>query len=64
MTPAIIGALLLDPGMLVNLRDTLPGITTTTSAREPGSPARLRTPATTRTSKIIFSSENTCGSRP
>ena len=31
MTPAITGTLLHDPGMLVNLCDALPGITTTTS---------------------------------
>ena len=31
MTPAITSALLHDPGMLVNLCDAPPGITTTTS---------------------------------
>jgi hypothetical protein len=31
MTPAITSALLHDPGTLVNLCDTLPGILTTTS---------------------------------
>ena len=52
-------------GIPVSLRDTLTGIDDHgIAARDPGSPARLRTLTNTRTFKIISSSENTSASPP